>query len=145
MRAELGLRRLAAQPSALAADTGMDRPRARRGAWSRSLWIGAVLVGVWLLAAPLISDAEFDALYNELKAIEAGCRHIDTALSSWSGGTSHPPTETLVMALQDTDHDTGLSLQKLQEVNDYFAQIRKKYHRFESEFTGVDTLSLIHI
>ncbi len=75
----------------------------------------------------------------QLKAIESGCRHIDTALSSWSGGTSHPPTETLVMALQGTDHDTGLNLQKLQEVNDYFAQIRKKYHRFESEFTGVDT------
>ncbi|WP_293007775.1 sodium-extruding oxaloacetate decarboxylase subunit alpha [Nitrosomonas sp.] len=75
----------------------------------------------------------------QLKAIEAGCRHIDTALSSWSGGTSHPPTESLVMALQDTEYDTGLSLQKLQEVNDYFVQIRKKYHRFESEFTGVDT------
>jgi pyruvate carboxylase subunit B len=75
----------------------------------------------------------------QLKAIEAGCRHIDTALSSWSGGTSHPPTESLVMALQGTKHDTGLDLQKLQEVNDYFAQVRKKYHRFESEFTGVDT------
>ncbi len=75
----------------------------------------------------------------QLKAIEAGCRHIDTALSSWSGGTSHPPTESLVMALQHTKHDTGLDLQKLQEVNDYFAQVRKKYHRFESEFTGVDT------
>ena len=75
----------------------------------------------------------------QLKAIEAGCRHIDTALSSWSGGTSHPPTESLVMALQGTDHGTGLDLQKLQEVNDYFAQVRKKYHRFESEFTGVDT------
>ncbi|MBY0474265.1 MAG: sodium-extruding oxaloacetate decarboxylase subunit alpha [Nitrosomonas sp.] len=75
----------------------------------------------------------------QLKAIEAGCRYIDTALSSWSGGTSHPPTESLVMALQDTEYDTGLSLQKLQEVNDYFVQIRKKYHRFESEFTGVDT------
>ncbi|WP_295628199.1 sodium-extruding oxaloacetate decarboxylase subunit alpha [uncultured Nitrosomonas sp.] len=75
----------------------------------------------------------------QLKAIEAGCRYIDTALSSWSGGTSHPPTESLVMALQDTEYDTSLSLQKLQEVNDYFVQIRKKYHRFESEFTGVDT------
>ncbi len=73
------------------------------------------------------------------KAIETGCRHVDTALSSWSGGTSHPPTESLVMALQGTDHDTGLNLRKLQEVNDYFAQVRKKYHRFESEFTGVDT------
>jgi pyruvate carboxylase subunit B len=75
----------------------------------------------------------------QLKAIEAGCRHIDTALSSWSGGTSHPPTESLVMALQGTEYDTGLDPQKLQEVNDYFAQVRKKYHRFESEFTGVDT------
>jgi len=75
----------------------------------------------------------------QLKAIEAGCRHIDTALSSWSGGTSHPPTESLVMALQSTDYDSGLDLQKLQAVNDYFAQMRKKYHRFESEFTGVDT------
>lgn len=75
----------------------------------------------------------------QLKAIEAGCRHIDTALSSWSGGTSHPPTESLVMALQGTKHDTGLNLDRLQEVNDYFAQVRKKYHRFESEFTGVDT------
>lgn len=75
----------------------------------------------------------------QLKAIEAGCRHIDTALSSWSGGTSHPPTESLVMTLQGTPYDTKLDLQKLQTVNDYFAQIRKKYHRFESEFTGVDT------
>ena len=75
----------------------------------------------------------------QLKAIEAGCRHIDTALSSWSGGTSHPPTESLVMALQSTEYDTGLNLDKLQTVNSYFAQIRKKYHRFESEFTGVDT------
>ncbi|MBX3616639.1 sodium-extruding oxaloacetate decarboxylase subunit alpha [Nitrosomonas sp.] len=75
----------------------------------------------------------------QLKAIEAGCRHIDTALSSWSGGTSHPPTESLVMALQGTDYDTGLDPQRLQEVNDHFAQVRKKYHRFESEFTGVDT------
>ena len=75
----------------------------------------------------------------QLKAIEAGCRHIDTALSSWAGGTSHPPTESLVMALEGTPYDTGLNLQKLQEVNDYFAQVRKKYHRFESEFTGVDT------
>ena len=75
----------------------------------------------------------------QLKAIEAGCRHIDTALSSWAGGTSHPPTESLVMALEGTPYDTGLNLQKLQEVNDYFVQVRKKYHRFESEFTGVDT------
>ena len=75
----------------------------------------------------------------QLKAIEAGCRHIDTALSSWSGGTSHPPTESMVTALQGTEYDTDLNLDALQKANGYFADVRKKYHRFESEFTGVDT------
>ncbi len=75
----------------------------------------------------------------QLKAIEAGCQYIDTALSSWSGGTSHPPTESLVTALRGTSYDTGLDLDKLQAVNTYFAGVRKKYHRFESEFTGIDT------
>ncbi|MCH9699406.1 MAG: sodium-extruding oxaloacetate decarboxylase subunit alpha [Gammaproteobacteria bacterium] len=79
----------------------------------------------------------------QLKAIEAGCRHVDTALSSWSGGTSHPPTESLVSALLDTDYDTGLDLQKLQDVNSYFAKVRKKYHQYESDFTGVD--SRVHV
>jgi pyruvate carboxylase subunit B len=75
----------------------------------------------------------------QLKAIEAGCQHIDTALSSWSGGTSHPPTESLVIALHGTIYDTGLNLDKLQAVNSYFAEVRRKYRRFESEFTGIDT------
>jgi len=74
-----------------------------------------------------------------IKAIEAGCNHIDTALSSWAGGTSHPPTESLVTALKGTPYETGLDLDKLQPVNAYFAEVRKKYSRFESEFTGIDT------
>ncbi|PPD02423.1 MAG: oxaloacetate decarboxylase subunit alpha [Methylobacter sp.] len=75
----------------------------------------------------------------QLKAIEAGCHHVDTALSSWSGGTSHPPTESLVTALEGTSYETGLDLAKLQAANTYFAEVRKKYRRFESEFTGIDT------
>ncbi len=75
----------------------------------------------------------------QMKAVEAGCRHIDTALSSWSGGASHPPTESMVTTLQGTEYDTGLNLDALQKVNSHFAVVRKKYHRFESEFTGVDT------
>ncbi len=75
----------------------------------------------------------------QLKAIEAGCQHIDTALSSWAGGTSHPPTESLVIALKGTEYDSGLDLDKLQAANSYFAEVRKKYRRFESEFTGIDT------
>ncbi len=75
----------------------------------------------------------------QLKAIEAGCEHLDTAISSFAGGTSHPPTESLVAALRGSDYDTGLSLEKIQEIGMYFFAVRKKYHQFESDFTGVDT------
>lgn len=60
MRAELGLRRLDAQPSALAADAGLARTRTTlRPAWSRSMVIGAVLVALWLLAALLAPLATY--------------------------------------------------------------------------------------
>lgn len=75
----------------------------------------------------------------QLKAIETGCLHIDTAISSFASGASHPPTESMVAALKGTDYDTGLDLELLQEIGFYFREIRKKYHQFESEFTGLDT------
>ncbi len=74
-----------------------------------------------------------------LKAIEAGCRHVDTAISAFAGGASHPPTESLVAALRDTPWDTGLDLGLLQEIGAHFAEVRRRYRRFESEWTGVDT------
>lgn len=75
----------------------------------------------------------------QLKAIENGCRHIDTAISSFSNGASHPPTESMVAALIQTEYDTGLDLPLLQDIGLYFYGVRKKYHQFESEFTGLDT------
>ncbi|VAW79665.1 Oxaloacetate decarboxylase alpha chain [hydrothermal vent metagenome] len=74
-----------------------------------------------------------------LKAIENGCCHIDTAISAFAGGASHPPTESMVAALRDTPWDTGLDLKALQEIGFYFREVRKKYHQFESEMTGLDT------
>ena len=74
-----------------------------------------------------------------LKAIENGCEHIDTAISSLAGGTSHAPTESMVAALRGTPYDTGLDLEKIQEIGVYFYQVRKKYHQYESDYTGVDT------
>jgi len=74
-----------------------------------------------------------------LKAIENGCRHIDTAISSFAGGASHTATESMVAALRGTEYDTGLELEALQKIGFYFRDVRKKYHQFESEFTGLDT------
>ncbi len=75
----------------------------------------------------------------QLKGIEAGAEHIDTAISSFAWGTSHPGTESMVAALKGSDYDTGLDLALLQEIGLYFYGVRKKYHQFESEFTAVDT------
>ena len=74
-----------------------------------------------------------------LKAIESGCRHIDTAISAFSGSTSHPATESMVAALRNTDYDTGLDLDALQEIGLYFRDVRKKYHQFDSDYLGPDT------
>ncbi len=71
-------------------------------------------------------------------AIEAGVDMVDTAISSLSMGTSHYATECLVAALKGTPRDTGLDLDLLEEVNDYFTEVRKKYAEFESDFKGVD-------
>jgi oxaloacetate decarboxylase (Na+ extruding) subunit alpha len=71
-------------------------------------------------------------------AIDAGVDMVDTAISSMSMGTSHYPTESLVAALQGTDYDTGLDLNLLEEISDYFAEVRTHYKEFESDFKGVD-------
>ena len=62
-----------------------------------------------------------------LKAIEAGVDVVDTAISPLAMGTSQPPTESLVASLQGTEYDTGLSLEKLEEVNRFFNGVREKY------------------
>ncbi|ADG13068.1 oxaloacetate decarboxylase alpha subunit [Methanocaldococcus infernus ME] len=62
-----------------------------------------------------------------LKAVEAGADIIDCAISPFAMGTSHPPTETMVVAFKGTKYDTGLDLKLLNEIRDYFIKIREKY------------------
>lgn len=73
-----------------------------------------------------------------LKAIEAGCDRVDTAISSMSMTYGHSPTESIVAALQGTPWDTGLDLTKLEEIATYFREVRKKYAKFEGQLKGVD-------
>jgi pyruvate carboxylase subunit B len=74
-----------------------------------------------------------------LKAVENGCAHIDTAISSFACGPSHSPTESMVSAFRNTEYDTGLDLEALQSIGLYFRDVRKKYRQFESDYTGPDT------
>jgi pyruvate carboxylase subunit B len=78
------------------------------------------------------------ASMSALMAIRAGLDHLDTAISPLAGGTSHPPTETMVAALRGTPYDTGLTLEPLAPIAEHFRKVRKKYHQFESDYTGID-------
>jgi pyruvate carboxylase subunit B len=73
-----------------------------------------------------------------LMAILGGLDMLDTAISPMAGGTSHPPTETMVASLRETPYDTGLDLAAFQAITEHFRTVRRKYRQFESDFTGVD-------
>ena len=62
-----------------------------------------------------------------LKAIEAGCDIIDTAMSPMAMGTSQPATEVFVKTLQGTPYDTGIDPESLNEITEYFKPLRQKY------------------
>jgi oxaloacetate decarboxylase alpha subunit len=78
------------------------------------------------------------AMAAVLKAIEAGVDIVDTAISALAMVTSQPPTESLVRILQESSRDTGLDLNLLAEISNYFTEVRKKYAAFESGMKGVD-------
>ena len=61
-----------------------------------------------------------------LKAIEAGIDVVDTAMSPFALGTSQPATEPMVATLQGTEYDTGIDLDKLSEITDYFSALREQ-------------------
>jgi oxaloacetate decarboxylase alpha subunit len=73
-----------------------------------------------------------------VKAIEAGVENVDTSISSMSMTYGHSPTETLAAIFADTDQATGLDMELLQEIADYFTVVRKKYAKFEGSLKGVD-------
>ncbi len=62
-----------------------------------------------------------------LMAVQAGIDIVDTALSPLAMGSSQPPTEPLVAALENTEYDTGLDLEKLSMAAEHFRVLREKY------------------
>ena len=82
-----------------------------------------------------------------LKAIEAGCDGIDTAMSPFALGTSQPATEVMVETLKHTLFDTGLDQIKLAEIADYFRPIKDQSlanHLLNPKVLGVDIKTLLY-
>ena len=61
-----------------------------------------------------------------LKAVEAGVDIVDTALSPLGSGTAQPATEPFVKTLEGTEYDTGLDVEKLNEIADYFKIVAQR-------------------
>lgn len=78
-------------------------------------------------------------LVSLMKAIEAGCDIVDTAVGSLSLGPGHNPTESLIELLEGTGYETRVNKERVLKVSSHFASIRPRYREFFSEFTGVDT------
>jgi oxaloacetate decarboxylase alpha subunit len=78
-----------------------------------------------------------------LKCVEAGIDNIDSAISSMSMTYGHSATESVVSIFKDTDRDTGLNIEKLEEIAAYFRPVRKKYAEFEGSLRGIDSRILV--
>lgn len=61
-----------------------------------------------------------------MRAVEAGCDIIDTAMSPFGEGTSQPSTEVQVATYKGTPYDTGLDSELLNEISEYFRPMREE-------------------
>lgn len=78
---------------------------------------------------------------TNLKAYEAGVDNIDTSISSFSGTYGHTATESFIsMIYKDSKNPYDMKL--LNEISEYFANIRIKYAEHEGSLKGIDTKML---
>ena len=62
-----------------------------------------------------------------LMCAKAGADIIDTAISSFAGGTSQPATESVAMALNEMGFETGLEMPVLPKIAEHFNPIRDRF------------------
>ncbi|MFK8016566.1 MAG: pyruvate carboxylase [Gammaproteobacteria bacterium] len=78
-------------------------------------------------------DTSGGALATVLAAVEAGVDAFDAAMDSLSGLTSQPNLGSIVAALANTERRTGLDVDRIREVSDYWEQVRGQYAAFEPD------------
>ncbi len=82
-----------------------------------------------------------------IKAVEAGCDGIDTAISSLSGGTAQPATESMYYALKQMGYESSLDKKMLKEINDFFKPLKAKYissGQLDPFVMGTETDALVY-
>lgn len=86
------------------------------------------------------------ASMSYLKAAEAGVDVVDCALAPFALRSSQPAVEPIVAALRNTPRDTGLDLNQLIRLGNYFESIALKYQKFlnNTKMALIDTGVLVH-
>lgn len=79
-----------------------------------------------------------------MKAIEAGCDIVDTAISSLALGRGHNPTESLVEMLEGTGYESRLNVDRLLRIKQHIADVRPRYREFFRHPLGVETEMFRH-
>ena len=74
-----------------------------------------------------------------LMAAEAGVDIVDVACAPMAGLTSQPSMDAVVAALQGTERDTGLDLERVQALSNYWADVRLRYEAFDKGLTASTT------
>ena len=82
-----------------------------------------------------------------LKAVEAGCDRIDTAMSPMAMGTSQPATEVLAKTFEGTPYDPGFDQNLLAEIAAYFTPLREEWIKsglMSTKVMGVNIKTLLY-
>ncbi|EOD09666.1 pyruvate carboxylase [Emiliania huxleyi CCMP1516] len=77
-------------------------------------------------------DTAGTGVASMLACSAAGADAVDCAVDSMSGMTSQPSMGSLVAALQNGERDTGVELQELSKLIEYWETVRFSYAAFES-------------
>ncbi|MDO4833519.1 MAG: pyruvate carboxylase [Bacillota bacterium] len=78
-------------------------------------------------------DTSGNGVATLMMAANAGCDIVDAAFNSVSGLTSQPALNSIVAALEGAERDTGIDVDGIQEISDYWAAVRPVYAEFESD------------
>jgi len=84
-------------------------------------------------------DTSGNGIATVIMAAEGGVDIADAAFNAVSGLTSQPGLNSIVAALENTDRQTGIDLDSIQKISDYWNDVRKVYEPFESGLMSVTT------
>ena len=79
-----------------------------------------------------------------LAAAEAGVDAVDCAMDALSGNTSQATLGTMVSALSHSERDTGLDINAIRRISNYWEAVREHYAAFESGMQSPSSEVYLH-